>query len=144
MQQMQPVDQAKLIGDVVGLLRQPERMHEAALDVLGGVSGPHPCQSERGVEIELVSKEGTVVERAKSDREGFYAFENVPTGREYSVRVDPNYLARWNFHTEVPFRNFERPKEGAFQSGYDFGLIAGPEEAPKAAPKRKGSVKKRR
>ena len=65
---------------------------------------------------------GKVLARTKSERDGFYSFDEVPAGADCVVLPDPKYLEKWNL-TATP-RNIliSVPKKGEFKSGVSFTL----------------------
>jgi hypothetical protein len=70
--------------------------------------------------VELINKDGKVVNTAKSEYDGFYVFPGVMQG-EYTVRVDREILERYGItkFKEIPV---SVPKDSDFISGIDVRL----------------------
>lgn len=102
---------------------------EVPIHVQGQIDGYVSIQTEgepkpkRGIKMELLDPRGTVVQKTKSDADGFYAFEEVPAGQTYVVRVARDSLTRWGVHAEPESRTAKVAAEGSFEGGQDFLLM---------------------
>jgi hypothetical protein len=70
-------------------------------------------QAVRGAALELLDGAGKVLKTRKTDREGYYVFEEIPPGK-YSLRLASGSVAR----------DFVIPEEGDAVSGLDFQTVS--------------------
>lgn len=98
-------------------------------------------RGKRNVELELVGMDGQVVASARTDAEGFYAFEEILAGFEYRVRPKADWVARSGQAVTPMERHVAVSAAGAFVSGQDFQIVE--EREPSAVKKRKKPAKRR-
>lgn len=81
-------------------------------------------RSHKGIELELVAPSGEVIGRTRTDREGYYVFEELRPGR-YAIRISHAQLEKLEVEPTPLYHVIKIPPSGAFETNRDFSLETG-------------------
>ncbi len=101
---------------------------EIPFHYVGQIDGTVSVKSTTGAlttrRIELIARNqaGKEIAHTKSDRDGFYTFEDLPGGKTYLIEPNKKYLEKWGLTASPAYYNLAIPKRGEFRSLVDFTL----------------------
>jgi len=125
---------------IPGIRTTPRPGHVALVDfplvLLGEINGTvflkgkDGSQELAGLGLELLASSGMVVRRFRTAYDGFFTFEDIPSG-EYTLRVSETEIARFGLVVPPPKKLSIAP-DGTVIDGMD--ILVAPAPAPKGSP----------
>ena len=84
-------------------------------DASGGTSG----KTRRGLTLQLVTLDGTIVKQGRTETDGYYLLDDLRAGK-YFLRIDPDQLKATKLKSDPDYYEIDITSEGLFDNVKDF------------------------